>query len=102
MFAAASPNLPTADPAVIRVLSSDDREVGRVRDTVAANADRFAHDLAPVLEAIRTEGHVTLRAIAAQLNAKGMLTRRGGQWQVSNVKGVLARLARGHKSPSYQ
>ncbi len=63
-----------------------------LREAVAANADKFAHALAPVVEAIRADGHVTLRAIAEQLNARGMLTRRGRHWYVSNVKALLARI----------
>ncbi len=39
------------------------------------------------------DGDAKLRAIAAELNARGMLIRRGGLWQVSNVKALLARLA---------
>ena len=64
-----------------------------LRATVVANAECFAEDLAPVIEAIRTEGHGSLRAIAAELNARGMRTRRGGRWHVSNVQNLLARLA---------
>jgi hypothetical protein len=59
---------------------------------VAENADRHAQDLAPVIEDIRAQGYTSLRAIAAELNARGMLTRRGGKWGVSNVKGVLGRV----------
>ncbi len=42
---------------------------------------------------IRAAGAVSLRAIAGGLNARGMLTRRGGQWQVSNVRNLLERLS---------
>ena len=52
---------------------------------VAANADGFAADLAPVLAEIRATGQTPLRAIAASLAARAIRTRRGGQWQVSNV-----------------
>jgi hypothetical protein len=45
-----------------------------------------------VVDAIRAEGHTTLRAIADELNARGMLTRRRGRWQVSNVRNLLLRL----------
>jgi hypothetical protein len=48
-----------------------------------------------VIADIRSAGHVSLRAIAAELNARGMMTRRGGIWSVSNEKGVLVRLAVG-------
>ena len=67
-----------------------------LRGTVSRNADVFAADLAPVIEDIRTAGITTLRAIAAELNARGMLTRRGGKWHVSNVRNLLFRLSRGH------
>ena len=63
-----------------------------LRAAVSANADHFAADLAPVIADIRAAGHVSLRAIAAELNARGMMTRRGGAWGVGNVKGVLARV----------
>ena len=63
-----------------------------LRRAVAANADRFAEGLAPVLIDIRSAGHLSLRAMATQLNRRGMRTRRGGAWQVSNVRNLLARL----------
>jgi DNA invertase Pin-like site-specific DNA recombinase len=63
-----------------------------LRRTVAENADRHAKDLAPVIDDIRSKGHTSFRAIAAELNARGMLTRRGGRWQMSNVRNLLVRL----------
>ncbi|MEO1276035.1 MAG: recombinase family protein [Pseudomonadota bacterium] len=65
-----------------------------LRAAVSANADRFAADLAPVLADIRAAGHTSLRAIAAELNARGMLTRRGGRWHVSTVRNLVSRLDR--------
>ena len=63
-----------------------------LRAAIARNADRHALDLAPVVEDIRAGGAVSLRAIAAELNARGMLTRRGGRWHVSTVTNLLDRL----------
>ena len=63
-----------------------------LRATVTANADAFAADLAPVLAALRANGHTTLRAIAAELNARGIRTRRGGRWHVSTVGNLMARI----------
>ena len=63
-----------------------------LREAVRGNADEFARELAPVVEAVRAEGYSTLRDIAGQLDARGMLTRRGGRWQVSNVRNLLARI----------
>lgn len=64
-----------------------------LRATVAANAEAHAADLSEVLRDIRSSGATSLRAIAAELTRRGMRTRRGGKWQVSNVKALLARIA---------
>jgi DNA invertase Pin-like site-specific DNA recombinase len=63
-----------------------------LREAIARNADRHAQDLAPVLADIRGGGATSLRAIAGELNARGMLTRRGGRWHVSTVTNLLDRL----------
>jgi DNA invertase Pin-like site-specific DNA recombinase len=63
-----------------------------LRAAVSANAAAFAVDLAPVLVEIRAAGHRSLRAIAAELTARGIQTRRSGAWHVSNVRGLLERL----------
>jgi DNA invertase Pin-like site-specific DNA recombinase len=60
-----------------------------LRAAVSANAAAFAADLAPVIKAIWEAGHTSLRAIATELTARGIQTRRGGAWDVGNVKGVL-------------
>jgi DNA invertase Pin-like site-specific DNA recombinase len=65
---------------------------GALRVAVAANADQFAADLAAVVADIRDEGHTSLRALAAELTVRGIRTRLGGAWQVSNVKGLLGRM----------
>ena len=65
-----------------------------LREVVIANADAFAAGLRPVVEDIRAQGVTALRGIAGELNDRGMLTRRGGRWQVSNVKNLLTRIAR--------
>lgn len=65
-----------------------------LRKAVASNADAFAQTLATVLGSIRTEGHDSLRAIAEELNVRGIQTRRGGLWHVSNVRNLLERLGR--------
>ncbi len=59
---------------------------------VRRNADAFAADLAPVIADIRAAGHTSLRGIAAELAARGIRTRRRGQWQVSSVLNLLNRL----------
>ena len=74
-----------------------------LRAAIARNADRHAQDLAPVVADIRAGGATSLRAMAAELNGRGMLTRRGGRWHVSTVLNLLDRLGlrkakrRGHE-----
>ncbi len=54
-------------------------------------ADEFARQTLPVIRAIQKAGITSLRGIAAALDARGVRTARGGRWQVSNVRNVLAR-----------
>ena len=63
-----------------------------LRATVAVNADAFAQDLALLIADIRAGGAKSLRAIAAELTARGIRTRRGGAWQVSNVRALIRRV----------
>lgn len=62
-----------------------------LKAAVSANAAAFVADLAPVLEDIRASGHFSLRAVAAELTARGIMTRRGGTWGVGNVGRLLKR-----------
>ncbi|MFC4669464.1 recombinase family protein [Seohaeicola nanhaiensis] len=71
-----------------------------LRATVQTNADRHAAELAEVIVDIRTQGHTTLRAMAAELNERCILTRRGGRWCPSNVKNLLDR-QRSQRNPRY-
>lgn len=64
-----------------------------LRVAVSANAQAFAQDLALVLDDVRAKGHDSLRAIAAELTARGIRTRRGGIWNVGNVKALRDRLS---------
>jgi hypothetical protein len=63
-----------------------------LRAVESANAAAFAQDLAPVLADIRAGGATSLRAIAAELTARGIRTRRGGVWGVGHVRGLQVRL----------
>ncbi len=72
----------------------------QLRSTVSANADRFAADLVAVVEDIRAAGRTSLRAVAKELTNRGIQTRRGGAWRVSNVKGLLGRMSEGSRSSS--
>lgn len=63
-----------------------------LRAIVIANAAAFAADLAPVLADTRAAGHTSLRAIAAELTARGIRTRRRGKWRAGNVQMLVLRL----------
>lgn len=63
-----------------------------LRATVSANAAQHAADLADVVTDIRASGERSLREMAKALTARGIRTRRGGSWQVSNVRNLLGRL----------
>jgi hypothetical protein len=54
-------------------------------------ADRFAEAVFPIAQAIQRAGVVSLRGIAIALNDRGVRTARNSQWQVSNVRSILAR-----------
>jgi hypothetical protein len=44
------------------------------------------------VEDIQTGGATSLWTIAAELNVRGILTRRGERWHVSTVMNLLVRL----------
>jgi len=63
-------------------------ELGRRRGAEArrTRAAARAKDLAPVIEAIRTEGITSAPGIAKALNERGSPTARGGKWQALQVQ----------------
>jgi DNA invertase Pin-like site-specific DNA recombinase len=72
-------------------LTSDARQAGC--RTVRDRADARAADLAPTVKELQALGYCSLRAIAAQLNQRGVRTPRGiGQWQAGTVSQLLRRL----------
>jgi hypothetical protein len=59
--------------------------------TSAAQTTRFAANVLPIIREIRTAGHTSHNAIAAQLNARKVATARGGKWTHVQVRQILAR-----------
>lgn len=59
---------------------------------IREKADKHAQNLKPVIEALRSEGILTLGAIARELNERGMLTPRGGRWHKSSVRNLCSRI----------
>jgi DNA invertase Pin-like site-specific DNA recombinase len=70
-----------------------------LREAVSRNADAHAEALAPVVRDLQAAGHTSLRALASELTARGMQTRRGGKWHVSNMRNLLARLSCTQRHP---
>lgn len=60
----------------------------RGRITITAHLDAHRERIAPMIRQLRGEGR-TLRAIAAEMNAKGIPTARGREWQAETVANVL-------------
>jgi DNA invertase Pin-like site-specific DNA recombinase len=61
------------------------------RTAQATEADRFAANVLPIVQAIHASGVLSLAGIAAALNARGVRTARGGQWHISTLQNLLRR-----------
>jgi DNA invertase Pin-like site-specific DNA recombinase len=65
----------------------------RGRRAQSEEADRFAANLLPVIDAIRATGVDSLAGIAKALNVRGLRSARGGRWHVQTVANLLSRSA---------
>jgi DNA invertase Pin-like site-specific DNA recombinase len=79
-----------SDGTVVTV-SAEASAAGRATKTAQALAR--ASDVQPIIADIQASGAKSLREIAAELNARGIPTARGGQWSAVQVHRVMARLA---------
>jgi DNA invertase Pin-like site-specific DNA recombinase len=61
---------------------------------IRASADKHASNVLPVIQAIQKAGARTLREVAEALNARGVMTARGGRWHATSVKNILDRTAK--------
>ena len=59
--------------------------------SIKAGADQHAANVLPIIREAQKAGATTLRAIAEALNARGVVTARGGAWHAMSVKNVLDR-----------
>jgi DNA invertase Pin-like site-specific DNA recombinase len=57
-----------------------------------ASAEKFAASVLPLIRDMHDQG-ASLRKIAAELNAKGIATARGGKWASTQVADILRRAA---------
>jgi DNA invertase Pin-like site-specific DNA recombinase len=56
-------------------------------------ADAFAANLLPLIRQLQASGIKTVRALASELNARGVRTARGGVWHPTTVHNLLTRSA---------
>ena len=67
------------------------RTYGHATAARIAKADAHAATVRPMVEAIRAEGVTTLQGIAAELDRRGVLCARGGSYDATRVRRLLAR-----------
>jgi hypothetical protein len=70
---------------------------GDVRSTAAPTASAIqkrvtsrAADIAPTIARLQAGGATTLRALAAALNCLGVTAARGGEWDATQVRRLIA------------
>ncbi len=63
----------------------------RAKENKAA-ADAQARAMSPVITELRSAGITSVRAVAVELNRRGLATARGGAWHPTSVARMLARL----------
>jgi len=78
---------PNGAAAIMRAGKGNAASITAIRD----GADRFAADLEPIVSDIQGAGHTSLRSIAAELNRRGIVTRRGGSWHAATVRDLMGR-----------
>jgi hypothetical protein len=59
---------------------------------VKANAEHRAANLRAIVDDLQSQGFTSVRAIAAQLNERGILTPRGGSWHPTSAARLMSRL----------
>jgi short subunit dehydrogenase-like uncharacterized protein len=59
---------------------------------VKANAEQRAAHLRTIVNDLQSQGITSVRAIAFQLNERGILTPRGGAWHPTSAARLLSRL----------
>ena len=78
---------PNGAAAIMRAGKGNAASITAIRD----KTDRFAADLEPIVSDIQGAGHTSLRSIAAELNRRGIVTRRGGSWHAATVRDLMGR-----------
>ena len=61
---------------------------------IQESANRRAEQLRPLVDELTGKGVKSLGGLADALNARGILTARGGRWHRSSIRNLLGRLDR--------
>lgn len=79
----------------VRLGNTVNLEEARVRaaEVIGADADKFADNVLPIVNAIQNSGIHTQAGIAEALNRRGIRTARGKVWHQSTVRNLLRRHA---------
>lgn len=62
-------------------------DTAKARAAASSKADGFRAVVLPQIQALQAEGR-SLRGIAAELNARGVKARRGGEWHAASIRAV--------------
>jgi hypothetical protein len=73
----------------IRHIGAEGCKAGRA--VLVARADQFAANVMPIIEELRSAGGDAFERDDGALNARGVQTARGGRWDPTTVKRILAR-----------
>jgi len=91
LAAAKARGVKLGNPNGAAALARADKGNGASVVAIKAGAERFAADLDPIITDIMGAGITSLRTIAAELNRRGIVTRRGGSWHPCTVRDLLNR-----------
>lgn len=78
------------NPDGSRALGHHAGNLSLAREAKAQRSTQRAADIATAVHAVQAEGHVSLYAVAAELNRRGIATPRSGRWHPSTVKRQLS------------
>lgn len=73
---------------IAKVAHKGNRASAKIRGD---RANKRAMDLLPVIDALRSEGSLSLREIASGLNERDIPAPRGGPWSAAQVQRILTR-----------
>ncbi|HEY6618726.1 MAG TPA: recombinase family protein, partial [Steroidobacteraceae bacterium] len=70
------------------------KQTGNAQAVAAIKLKAQAHaaNLQSIVDDVRSQGITSIRKIAEELNRRGILTPRGGEWQPTTVVRLLERL----------